>query len=69
MFWTRHQQNKSKFWSKIYVKSLIECLIFFSLKKTPVNYRNILKRDTILNARARGRYRCHSAVTKQQATS
>lgn len=34
MFRTRHQQNKSKFWSKIYVKSLIECLIFFSLKKT-----------------------------------
>lgn len=34
MFWTRHQQNKSKFWSKIYFKSLIECFIFFSLKKT-----------------------------------
>lgn len=38
----------------------------FFLSKNPANYRNIFKRDTILNARARGRYRCHSAVTNQK---
>lgn len=57
---------KVNFGPKYMFKSLIECLIFFSLKKIPVNYRNILKRDTILNARARGRYRCHSAVTNRK---
>lgn len=57
---------KVNFGPKYMLKSLIECLFFFSLKKNPVNYRNILKRDTILNARARGRYRCHSAVTNRK---
>lgn len=56
---------KVNFGPKYMLKSLIECLIFF-LSKNPAYYRNIFKRDTILNARARGRYRCHSAVTNRK---
>lgn len=34
MFWTRHQQNKSKFWSKIYVK-VFDWMFNFFLSKKP----------------------------------
>lgn len=66
MFWTIHQQIKSKILVQNICSSLWFNVLFFFSSKNPVNYKNILKRDTILNARARGRYRWHSAVTNRK---
>lgn len=66
MFWTIHQQIKSKILVQNICSGLSFNVLFFFSSKNPVNYKNILKRDTILNARARGRYRWHSAVTNRK---